>query len=260
VSELYIVDNGVEDDRLGVVLVHGSMDRSGSWVRVVRELRPDRRRVLRYDRRGYGRSRDLGGGTMPQHVEDLFTVVDGRPCVVAGHSYGAAVALTAAERRPDLVRGVVSYEGPMSWRDWWPGRSAGGTAVQQVRDGSATAEAAERFLRRMIGDAKWESLPAKTREERRAEGEALIVELSSARDGGAPYDPAAITVPVLSCRGTESDEHLKRGADVLAEEIASAELVVVDGANHGAHQSHPAEIADLIRRALSRAEACSAAP
>ncbi|HYD10835.1 MAG TPA: alpha/beta hydrolase, partial [Acidimicrobiales bacterium] len=160
---LYVVDNGVvpDDDRLDVVLVHGSMDRSGSWVRVVRELRGSDRRVVRYDRRGYGRSRALGGGTMAQHVEDLFAVIGDRPCVVAGHSYGAAVALCGAERAPTLVRGVVSFEGPMSWRPWWPGRSAGGRAVQQVRDGAAMADAAERFLRRMIGDAKWESLPAR---------------------------------------------------------------------------------------------------
>jgi pimeloyl-ACP methyl ester carboxylesterase len=154
------------------VLVHGSMDRSGSWVRVVRELRD--LHTVRYDRRGYGRSRELGGGTMDQHVADLFDVIAERPCVVAGHSYGAAVALVAAERRPDVVRGVVSYEGPMSWRDWWPRSSAGGRAVDQVRDGAAMGDAAERFLRRMIGDEKWESLPARTRDERRAEGEALL--------------------------------------------------------------------------------------
>jgi len=261
-SGLYVVDNGVvpEDDRLDVVLVHGSMDRSGSWVRVVRELRPDGRRVVRYDRRGYGRSRPMGPGTMPQHIDDLLGVVGDRPAVVAGHSYGAAVALAAAERWPDVVRAVVSFEGPMSWRPWWPGRSAGGTAVQEVRDGAAMGDAAERFLRRMIGDAKWESLPARTREERRAEGEALLTELMSARDGGAPYDPARITVPVVSARGTRSDEHLQRGADVLAEEIPGCELVVLDGAGHGAHQSHPAELAELIRAAARRAEGCSSAP
>jgi pimeloyl-ACP methyl ester carboxylesterase len=259
VTELYVVDNGVvpDDDRLDVVLVHGSMDRSGSWVRVVRELRPDARRVVRYDRRGYGRSRPLGPGTMAQHIDDLLAVVGDRPAVVAGHSYGAAVALAAAQRRPDVVRGVVSFEGPMSWRPWWPGRSAGGTAVQEVRDGSAMGDAAERFLRRMIGDAKWESLPARTREERRAEGEALLTELMSARDDGPPYDPARITVPVVSSRGTDSDEHLRRGADVLAEEIPGCELVVLEGADHGAHQSHAADFADLIRVVGSRAEACT---
>ena len=252
---VWTAESGEDDGGLLVVLVHGSMDRSGSWVRVVRELRD--LPTVRYDRRGYGRSRELGGGTMDDHVADLFDVIDGRPSVVAGHSYGAAIGLCGAERRPDLVRGVLSYEGPMSWRPWWPTSSAGGRAVEQVRSGTAKGDAAERFLRRMIGDEKWESLPARTRDERRAEGEALITELMSARDGGPPYDPARITVPVISARGTESEPHLQRSADVLAEEIPNAELAVVEGANHGAHQSHAAAFADLIRLACSRAEACT---
>jgi pimeloyl-ACP methyl ester carboxylesterase len=247
---LHVVEAGEGNPGPIVVLVHGSMDRSGSWVRVVRELRD--LHTVRYDRRGYGRSRALGGGTMREHVADLLDVIGERAAVVAGHSYGAAVALTAAQARPELVRAVVSVEGPMSWREWWPNASAGGTAVEQVRSGAAKADAAERFLRRMIGDAKWESLPAKTREERRAEGEALITELESARFDPPPYDTAAITVPVISVRGTESDEHLRRGADVLAAELPDVELVVLEGAGHGAHQSHPAEMAALIRRAVAR--------
>src|SRR3954447_17941845 len=104
---VYVAESGEDQPGLLVVLVHGSMDRSGSWVRVVRELRD--RHTVRYDRRGYGRSLDDGPGTMDQHVADLFAVIESRPCVVAGHSYGAAIALAAAQRRPDLVQGVVSY-------------------------------------------------------------------------------------------------------------------------------------------------------
>jgi len=245
------VESGVGNPPPLVVLVHGSMDRSGSWVRVVRELRD--LHTVRYDRRGYGRSRHLGGGAMEAHVEDLFGIIDERQCVVAGHSYGAAIALAAAQRRPDLVLAVVSFEGPMPWCDWWPTSSAGGAAVEQVRSGSAKTDAAERFLRRMIGDDKWESLPARTRDERRAEGEALLTELASAHDDGAPYDVRKVTVPVISARGTTSDAHLRHGADVLAAELAAVEHAVIEGAGHGAHQSHPAEMAALIRRALSRA-------
>src|SRR4051794_30946500 len=163
VPAVYVAESGEDQPGLLVVLVHGSMDRSGSWVRVVRELRD--LHTVRYDRRGYGRSRHLGAGAMEQHVADLFEIIDERRCVVAGHSYGAAVALATAQRRPDLVLAVVSFEGPMPWRDWWPTSSAGGAAVDQVRDGAAKADAAERFLRRMFGDEKWESLPERTREE-----------------------------------------------------------------------------------------------
>jgi pimeloyl-ACP methyl ester carboxylesterase len=147
---VWVAESGQENPGILVVLVHGSMDRSGSWVRVVRELRD--RHTVRYDRRGYGRSIDLGPGAVADHVADLFEVIAERPCVVAGHSYGSAIALVAAERRPDLVRGVVAYEGPMPWTDFWPRSSAGATAVNEVRDGAALGDAAERFLRRYIGD------------------------------------------------------------------------------------------------------------
>lgn len=250
VPAVYVAESGEENPGALVVLVHGSMDRSGSWVRVARELRD--RHTVRYDRRGYGRSRHVGPGEMEEHIADLFDVVRDRPCVVAGHSYGAAIALAAAERRPDVVRAVVSFEGPMPWRDFWPTTSGGSNAMADVRAGTAVGDAAERFLRRHIGDAKWESLPQRTRDERREEGAALLTELASAREGGSPYDPTRIAVPVISARGTESEAYLMHGADVLATEIPGAEHAVIQGASHGAHQSHPAEFAALIRRALDR--------
>lgn len=256
---VWTAESGEDDPGLVVVLVHGSMDRSGSWVRCVRELRD--LHTVRYDRRGYGRSLGLGPGTMEAHVADLFEVIADRACIVAGHSYGAAVALTAADRRPDLVRGVVSYEGPMPWRDFWPSTSGGGNAIAEVRGGGAVGDAAERFLRRHIGDEKWLSLPQRTRDARRAEGAALLTELASAREDGAPYDATRISVPVVSARGSVSESYLMHGADVLAAEIPGAEHAVIEGAAHGAHQSHPVEMAELIRRCLRRAAPpCTPAP
>jgi pimeloyl-ACP methyl ester carboxylesterase len=255
---VWVAESGEENDGPIVVLVHGSMDRSGSWVRTVRELRD--LHTVRYDRRGYGRSIDLGPGELEDHVSDLFDVIADRTCVVAGHSYGAAIALVAAQRRPELLTGIVSFEGPMPWRDFWPRTSAGANAVDEVAGGTEIGDAAERFLRRHIGDEKWESLPEKTRAERRAEGAALLTELRSAREGGAPYDPTTLGVPVISARGTESEPYLRHGADVLAEEVPGAELAVIEGAGHGAHQSHPAEMAALIRRCLARAAAAPSTP
>lgn len=101
-----------------VALVHGAMDRSGGMLRVRRILQPTCR-VLRYDRRGYARSLAAGPpASFAQQVDDLARLLDGRPAVVAGHSFGALVALGLAERRPELARAVVAYEGPKSWAPW----------------------------------------------------------------------------------------------------------------------------------------------
>src|SRR5215210_7308903 len=102
-----------------VVLVHGSMDRSAGFIRTERQLAG--RNVARYDRRGYGRSIDAGvATTLDDHVADLFTVIDGRPSVVIGHSLGGIVALVAAQREPELVRAVGAFESPRPWAPWWP--------------------------------------------------------------------------------------------------------------------------------------------
>lgn len=232
-----------------VVLIHGSLDRSSAFARVQRHL--EDLRVLRYDRRGYGRS--LHAGTAPSfatQVDDLESVVGERPAVLVGHSLGGVIALALAQRRADLVRAVVAYESPMPWMAWWPRTTAGSAAM--TANGGAE-DAAERFMRRMIGDERWERLPQRTQEQRRAEGPALVAELASIRDPDhAPYEPERVLVPVVAAHGTTSSPHHQRTAEALAALAPAAALSVVEGAGHAAHLSHPAEVAGLVRQALER--------
>jgi pimeloyl-ACP methyl ester carboxylesterase len=249
VEGLFIGEHDPGGDVPTVVLVHGSLDRSAAFARVQRHL--DDVRVLRYDRRGYGRSLQLGpASSFEAQVRDLAAVVGDRPAVIVGHSLGGVIALAFAEQRPDLVSAVVAYESPMAWMSWWPAATAGAAAM--VADGGAQ-DAAERFMRRMIGDDRWESLPLRTRDQRRAEGPALVAELRSIREADAPpYVPARVGVPVVAAHGSRSAPHHRAAAEALAEQAPLGELVVVDGASHGVHLSHPAELAALTRRAIGR--------
>ncbi|MGQ0432929.1 MAG: alpha/beta fold hydrolase [Microthrixaceae bacterium] len=233
-----------------VVLVHGSLDRSAAFARVQRHLID--LRVLRYDRRGYGRSLHIAiADSFEAQVADLEAVVGDRPAVIVGHSLGGVVALAFAQRHPDLTVAVVAYEAPTSWEPWWPGTTAGSAATGHLGD---AGEAAEQFMRRMVGDDRWEALPQRTRDQRRAEGPALLAELRSIRDAAnPPYDPARITVPVIAAHGSASSAHHRRTAVALAQLVPGAELVVVDGARHGVHLTHPAALAALARRALATA-------
>jgi pimeloyl-ACP methyl ester carboxylesterase len=104
----------------------------------------------------------------------------------------------------------------------------------------------------MIGDERWEALPAKARADRRAEGPALVAELHATRHGPPPYDPATLELPVVVGMGERSSPHLRQASQQLAEELPHAELVEVAGAQHGAHLTHAAAVADLIRRAVAR--------
>ena len=234
-----------------VVLVHGSLDRSSAFVRVQRLL--DDLTVVRYDRRGYAKSLAVGPGTtFTDQVDDLAKVVADRPSVIVGHSLGGVVALAFAQRSPELARAVVSYESPMPWLPTWPSVTAGAAAMTGEGD---TGAAAERFMRRMIGDARWEGLPVRTQEQRRVEGAALVAELRSIRSPAPPpYDPTLIHLPVVVAHGTRSKPHHQDGTRRLAEALPNGELVVIEGADHGVHLSDPAALATLIRRAIERAE------
>ncbi|MBW3668504.1 MAG: alpha/beta hydrolase [Actinobacteria bacterium] len=233
--------------RTHVVFVHGALDRATSFERTRRHLADVD--TTTYDRRGYGRAVDADppARTFEDHVDDLLARLDARPTVLVGHSLGGNVALTAAVRRPEVVRAVVTYEAPMPWEPWWPSDTAGGAAVQA---GDA-ARAAEVFMRRMIGDQRWQRLPERTKEARRREGVALLADLAGLR-AGRPFDPADVRVPVVVGVGSESRPHQKDAAPRLVASLPDAELVVIEGASHGAHLSHPAEFAGLARRALAR--------
>ncbi|MEO6628817.1 MAG: alpha/beta hydrolase [Aquihabitans sp.] len=224
---------------LQVVFVHGGLDRSSSFGRVARQL--DDLPVVRYDRRGYGGSRDLPVGSLAAHIADLVDVVDGRDSVVFGHSMGGVIALGAAELRPDLFRAAIAYEAPTPWQPWWP---------SSTREPGDPADDAERFMRQMVGDRIWERLPERTRRDRRAEGTALRADFDSLKRASAPWSLATLAVPVISAAGSKSTWWHQRGAEEIADEARFATFTLVDGASHGIHLTHPKAAAALVRQAL----------
>jgi pimeloyl-ACP methyl ester carboxylesterase len=242
----------VGEDVARVVFVHGSMDRGASFAKASRRLSDVD--VVRYDRRGYGRS----AGRPPDHrgavglgglVDDLRTVIADRPAVVIGHSLGGVIALAAAERHPDLVQAVGAFEAPTPWKRWWPSSSAGNVAF----GAGSPEEAAERFMRRIVGDEFWDRLPERTRRARRSEGEALLIDLESIR-AGAPIDAGTMAATVVSGYGSCSDPRHIRAARELCEDLPNAALFTIEGAGHGAHRSHPDEFATFVRRVLVESE------
>jgi pimeloyl-ACP methyl ester carboxylesterase len=99
-----------------IVLVHGSLDDHRAWQRVVPYL-SDEYRVVRYDRRGHGRSTcPLGQGTIGQDCADLAELVRALELeapLVVGHSYGANTALLLGAYYPELTGGLVMHEPPL---------------------------------------------------------------------------------------------------------------------------------------------------
>ncbi len=241
-------DTAGPDDGPLVVLVHGSMDRSAGLLKLSRRL-DGTHQVARYDRRGYGRSTPHDGPfDIDGHVDDLEDVLADRPAVLFGHSYGGHVALALAARRPELATAVAVYETPLSWLDWWPRSTAGGDALASGGDPEA---AAERFMRRLIGDDRWARLPPTTRAARRAEGRAMVEELDELRSR-PPWDAGAINVPVIAMRGSDGAEHHRRSTAHLADVLADGTVVDIGGARHFGPNTHPEEVAAIVAALVSR--------
>jgi pimeloyl-ACP methyl ester carboxylesterase len=237
VNTVWSEEAGEAGDPL-VVVIHGSMDRSAGMLKLSRRLDADFR-VLRYDRRGYGRSfPHVGPYTMDAQVSDLVGLLDGRRAVLFGHSYGGNVALATADHHPDLVAGVAVYETPLSWEAWWPGTTAGAVAVAAA---GQPEEAAERFMRRMLGDRRWEELPERTRHARRAEGMAMVEELADLRRH-RPWVASHIAAPVLVSYGSLGRPHHHQGMRHAAT-LLGCPLVELAGCHHDAPLSHP----ELVR-------------
>src|SRR5690606_9533406 len=99
-------------------------------------------------------------------VERLFDRFEG-PCRLVGHSYGGAVALKLAQRRPERIRSVLVYE-PVLFHllrdraDAAAERAEIGAVADRTRELTAAGNAegaAATFVRYWSGDAVWDALP-----------------------------------------------------------------------------------------------------
>jgi pimeloyl-ACP methyl ester carboxylesterase len=218
------------------------MDRATSFTRLMARL-PEWA-IVAYDRRGYARSRYHGPPeSFDVQVHDLLEVVGDAPVVAFGHSFGGDVVLAVADRHPGVITAAVIWEPPQPWAPWWPSTSTSRGAHAHLDPG----DHAERFMRRMVGDRIWERLPSATRAARRAEGPTMTAEIATL-GAGPVFDPVRVPVPVIVGRGGRSSVHQRRGVRELASSLPNGELAEIPDAGHGAHLSHPAEIANLIRK------------
>ena len=97
-------------------LLHGLSSNARYWERLARRF--PHRRLVALDQRAHGRSdAPEGGYLMEELTADAAHAIEaldlGRP-VVAGHSWGATVALDLAASRPDLVCGLAVIDGPLA--------------------------------------------------------------------------------------------------------------------------------------------------
>ncbi|ATD71807.1 alpha/beta hydrolase [Gordonia amicalis] len=106
----YVFGGGSAESTPTVLAIHGLTGHGRRWEPLARHLGGVR--IVAPDLIGHGRSPWRPPWSIEHHVRALSAVLDehvpdGRPIVVAGHSFGGALALHLANRRPDAVKGLV---------------------------------------------------------------------------------------------------------------------------------------------------------
>jgi pimeloyl-ACP methyl ester carboxylesterase len=262
-ADLHLIDRPAADPadpaNPAVILVHGSLDRAESFRRVMRRL-PDVT-VVAYDRRGYQGSRDGGVTGLDGHVADLLAVgrelrARGAGLLSAvGHSLGGDVVVGAGLAEPGAFDSIGAFEPPMPWlgfRRTPPGSGQPRAWTPLAEDPGAEAE---EFFGRMVSPSAWKRLSDEGRATRRADGPALVADMMFMR-GPEPFDVMALTTPVVFGMGGEgSQPHHRRAVTWLGSHVPGGETFEIEGAQHGAHLSHPDHFATFVRRVLERGSA-----
>ena len=248
-----------------LVLVHGSATDLTTWDGVVEDLARERR-VITYDRRGYGQSRHKPVRDHRVHADDLVAVLERiaeQPAVVVGWSSGGNIALAAAVRRPDLFSALGIVEAPfhgMRHADRHVLATALRLKLTQVR--GRRLEAAEVFYRfgsaLRSGGNGYDRAPEDVRLNLRANAEPVLAEWDP-HPFGVMHEHirtgaiAALPVPITWVLGEESSPWMAGLHDRVLRRRPDLTTIRIPGAGHLVHLEKPAEFVAAVRRVASSA-------
>jgi pimeloyl-ACP methyl ester carboxylesterase len=238
-----------------LLVLHGLTDSGRGWAEAVRRW-GDRYAVVSYDARGHGDSprftpEQLAGHPGDVMVDDAVGLLEqlDRP-VVLGHSLGGAVALSAAVRRPELVRALV-LEDPAPLGPGEPQSSGRGEEFAAGVEPSRAAADEDSLLR-----LRREQHPAWPESELLVTGIAeQQVQLDYLRAGDyKPSTPwtalyAAVAVPTLVVTGDDPaeilvTEEVERGMAGIGN--PHVQVVRIPGAGHCVRRDRPRAFHGLV--------------
>ncbi|MFC7258595.1 alpha/beta fold hydrolase [Streptomyces lutosisoli] len=250
-----------------LVFVHGSWNDHTSWQPAIEADIRSSFRVISYDRRGHGQSEaGPGQGIRRQDEDDLEALIERlgpAPAHVAGNSFGAAITLGLAARRPELFRTITVHEPPLvglvaddpdAMKELAPAKASIDAALDHLRNGEYE-QGARQFVEEVaLGPGMWDRLPAQARETFVHNAPTWLDEQSD--PDWDQLDVAALarcTAPVLLSRGTESPQWLSTILDRLAAALPQAQRQTLEGAGHIPHVTHPEQYVAALTRFIRAA-------
>jgi pimeloyl-ACP methyl ester carboxylesterase len=235
-----------------VVLLHSSASSARQWQAAIEALRP-RFEPHTVEFHGHG-AQAAWCGDAPMRlaheaalVESLLDRVGSAHLV--GHSYGAAVALKVASRRPDQVRSVVAYEpvlfallrdDPVSQRALQPVVGVAQAMRLRLADGQALA-AAQHFIELWSGPGAWAALSAERQQAFATRMPAVLRHFDALfGDPLASADLARLRMPLLLLSGARTVPATSRIAQLLGRAQPLAQRAVLDAMGHMGPITHAA--------------------
>jgi len=245
-----------------VVLVHGAAADHTTF-RVIGPRLSRHYAVHAIDRRGRGGSGDTLPYAIEREFEDVAAVAEavataGRPGIaVIGHSYGGRCALGAA-LRTDAIGTVVSYEGAPTPPGVDYGDAGLADDLAALDRAGRPGDLLETFLRRVVGmddpaiaayraDPVW---PLRV-----AAAHTIPRELfaEGASDAAGLDALGQVRQPVLQVLGGDSKPTFSQATAALDDRLVDGRVVVIPGARHAAHHTHPDALIEAIETFLDGA-------
>jgi pimeloyl-ACP methyl ester carboxylesterase len=270
-----------------VILVPGFVCPDNFWKYLLPDLARDHRVVV-YDSRGLGlsgmprrpgyRARNLSSEdfSIANHARDILAVLDAEGATKAaliGHSMGGQTILEFYRRSPDRVSALVSLTGPFES----PIRTFYGRDFTNVFRGAdqvlrlfprptillwralllanpAVPHTAAQLARALGPLAKQEDMESYYRHMAFIDPLVMMKMAEAMRSHSAADVLETIRVPTLIIAGTLDMFTPPALAEAMHHRIAKSELVVLDGASHGAVIEKPNEVNAAVRDFLTRHE------
>jgi pimeloyl-ACP methyl ester carboxylesterase len=240
-----------------VVFIHGSILSDG-FVPVIEQTGiAENFQIVHYRRRGYARSSPaLPGMTMQGWAGECIALLNHLGIAsahVAGHSFGAGIALQVAIDAPRRVRKLALLEPPLlslvpsggQFTEWV-------ASVRKIYDSGDKTAAMDVVLTGAYGKDYRRftdvALPAGAFERAASDIDTYFqVEIGAMQHWNiTTEDLKNIRLPVLSMRGSDTLPIFFEGADLLQQWIPEIDTVLIPGASHDLPGRNPAAVATGI--------------